>query len=93
MPWKEISVEQLAKSLNVDINEIREKRKLTQLIVKIRQKKKMSQAELAKKMEVSQGRIAQIESGYGPSKVSFDVLLNILTTLGYRFHIVTKKAA
>lgn len=93
MPWKTVTVEEIAKSLGVDIWEIREKRRLMILIARERKAKGMSQAALAKKIEVTQGRIAQIESGIGTSRVSFDVLLAILTKLGYQFKIVTKKAA
>ena len=93
MAWKEISVEQLAKTLGVNAAEVREKQKIIQLIIAARKKAKLSQAALAKKIGVTQGRIAQIESGVGTSKMTFDVLLNILMALGYDFKIVSKKAA
>lgn len=93
MAWKEMNVEELAKSLGVNASEVREKQKLIQLIRKIRKEQKVSQAALAKKAGVTQSRIAQIESGIGTSKVSFDVLLNILIILGYDFKILPKKAA
>lgn len=93
MAWKEMSVAEIAKSLGMDTNEVREKQNLIRLIIKVRKSKKMSQTELAKKMGVTQGRIAQIESGVGTAKITFDVLLNVLTILGYRFRIVPKKAA
>jgi transcriptional regulator with XRE-family HTH domain len=93
MPWKEQSIEELADSLGVDIGEVREKQRLMELIVKTRKEKGLSQAKLAEKVGVTQGRIAQIESGVGTSRVTFDVLLDILGTLGYDYKIVTKKAA
>ena len=93
MAWKEMTVEELAKSLDVNVAEVREKQKLIQLIVKIRKDEKISQAALAKKVGVTQSRIAQIESGVGTAKITFDVLLNILITLGYDFRILPKKAA
>lgn len=93
MAWKEVSAEELAASLGIDESEAREKQKLMQLIVKIRKESKLSQAALAKKVGVSQGRIAQIESGIGTAKVTFDVLLNLLKALGYDFKIVAKKSA
>lgn len=93
MAWKEVSTEELAKSLGMNVSEVREKQKLIQIIVKIRKEQKVSQAVLAKKAGVTQSRIAQIESGVGTSKVSFDVLLNILILLGYDFKILPKKAA
>ena len=93
MAWKEISVEELAKSLGANVAEIREKQRLVGLIVKARKAKKLSQAALAKKLRISQARIAQIESGIGTAKVTFDVLFNMLVALGYDYRVVTKKAA
>ena len=63
MAWKETNVEKLAKSLGLDPVEVREKQKLMELIAEARQERGLSQVALAKKLGVSQGRIAQIESG------------------------------
>ena len=93
MAWKETNFEKLAKSLGVDPAEVREKQKLMELISEARKARGLSQAALAKKLGVSQGRIAQIESGVGTAKVTFDVLLNVLRTLGYEIKIVAKKVA
>ena len=93
MPWKEISVEQLAKSLGANVTEVREKQRLINMIVKVRKAKKMSQVMLAKKLGVSQARVAQIESGVGTAKISFDVIFSILTALGYDYRVTTRKAA
>lgn len=93
MAWKEMTVEELANNLGVNVKEVQEKQKLIQLITKARKASGLSQASLAKKVGVSQSRIAQIESGVGTSKVTFDVLLNLLSVLGYDFKIVPKKAA
>jgi transcriptional regulator with XRE-family HTH domain len=93
MAWKEMTVEELASNLGVNVKEVQEKQKLIQLITKARKASGLSQAALAKKVGVSQSRIAQIESGVGTSKVTFDVLLNLLSVLGYDFKIVPKKAA
>jgi transcriptional regulator with XRE-family HTH domain len=93
MPWKEISVEQLAKSLGANVTEVREKQRLINMIVKVRKAKKMSQVMLAKKLGVSQARVAQIESGVGTGKISFDVIFSILTALGYDYRVTTRKAA
>lgn len=93
MPWKEMSVEQLAKSLGANVTEVREKQRLIAMIIKVRKAKKMSQAVLAKKLGVSQARVAQIESGVGTSKISFDVIFSILTALGYDYRVTTRKAA
>ena len=93
MAWKEMTVEELANNLGVNVKEVQEKQKLIQLITKARKASGLSQAALAKKVGVSQSRIAQIESGVSTSKVTFDVLLNLLSVLGYDFKIVPKKAA
>lgn len=93
MAWKEMSVEEIAKSLGVDVAEVRAKQELVRCIIRARQAKKLSQAALAKRVGVSQGRIAQIESGIGTANVTFDVLLHILLVLDYTFKIVTRKAA
>lgn len=93
MAWKEMNVDELAKSAGVDIHEIREKHRLIELIKKARKEKKMSQVQLAKKVGVTQGRIAQIESRVGTAKVTLEILLSILKHLGYEYRIVAKKAA
>lgn len=93
MAWKNISIKDLAKSLGADIHEVREKHRLIELIKKTRNEKKMTQLQLAKKIGVTQGRIAQIESRVGTAKVTLEVLLSILRELGYEYKIVTKKIA
>ncbi len=93
MAWKELSIEELAKSLGANISEIREKQRLVKLIVKTRKAKKLSQSSLAKTLGISQGRVAQIESGVGTAKVTFDVLFNMLIALGFDYRVVTRKAA
>ncbi len=93
MAWKEMTVEELAKSLGVDVHEVREKHRLIELIKKARKEKKMSQAQLAKKVGVTQGRIAQIESRVGTAKVALEVLLSVLRELGYEYKIIAKKVA
>lgn len=93
MPWKTVTAAEIAASFGLDIREIKEKQRLMLLIAKERKARGMSQAALAKKIGVTQGRIAQIESGISTSRTSFDILLGTLAKLGYQFKIVTKKAA
>lgn len=93
MAWKEMTVEELAKSLGANITEVREKQKLISMIIRIRKAKKLSQAALAKKLNISQARVAQIESGIGTAQITFDILFNILVALGYDYRVVTTKAA
>jgi len=93
MAWKEKSVEEIAEALGVDVGEVREKQNLIQLIIKARKARRLPQSALAKKVGVTQGRIAQIESGIGTTRISFDILFNILSQLGYSLKIVPKRAA
>jgi transcriptional regulator with XRE-family HTH domain len=93
MAWKEIDLEELAESLGTNITEVKEKQKLISMITKIRKSKKLSQAALARKLGISQARVAQIESGIGTAQVTFDILFNILIALGYDYRVITKKAA
>ncbi len=93
MPWKEMSTEKLAKSLGLNAAEVREKQRLIQLIISARKEMGLSQVALAKKLKVSQGRIAQIESGIGTAKITFDVLLGVLSVLGYEYKIISKRVA
>lgn len=93
MAWKEMTIEELAESLGVNPSEVREKQHLIKLIIKARKLNGLSQEGLAKKIGVTQGRIAQIESGVGTAKITFDLLLHILGILGYDFKIVSKKVA
>ncbi len=93
MPWEELSLNELALALGVNPREIREKRKLIHRIKVMRNEMGLSQAQLAKKLKVTQGRIAQIESGIGTRTVSFDLLLHILDTLGCDYTITSRKAA
>jgi transcriptional regulator with XRE-family HTH domain len=93
MPWKDVNSEKLAKSLGINASEIREKQALIEIIIEARKKKGLSQAALAKKLKVSQSRIAQIESGVGTAKVTFDVLLSVLSALGYDYKIISKRVA
>ena len=93
MPWKEISIEKLAKTLGVPIGEIREKHRLIRLIIEARRAKKLSQRALAMKIGVTQSRIAQIESGIGTANITYDLLFRTLAALGYDMKIVARKAA
>lgn len=93
MAYKEMTIEELARSLDIDIDEVREKHRLIELIKKARKEKHLSQSRLAKKMGVTQGRIAQIESRVGTVKVTFETLFGILRQLGYAYHVVTRRAS
>jgi transcriptional regulator with XRE-family HTH domain len=93
MAWKEINTDELAAKFGINAAEAREKQKLMLLIAKTRKEQKLSQTLLAKKVGVSQSRIAQIETGVGTSKTSFDVLFKVLSILGFEFKILPKRAA
>jgi DNA-binding XRE family transcriptional regulator len=93
MAWKEMDLDAVAKKWGIDRAEVREKQKLARLIEKVRKAKRLTQTALAKKAGVSQGRIAQIESGIGTANVSFDVLLKMLSAMGCDYKIVLRPAA
>src|SRR3989338_2158769 len=91
MSWTEMNIEELAYRLGVDSNEIIEKQSRVKSIIHARKKQGLSQADLAKRLGVTQGRIAQIESGVGTRKLTSDVLLHTLKALGIDFHIVARR--
>ena len=93
MAWKKVNLEKWADDLGVDINEIDQKLKLRQLIIKIRSKKGLSQDELADVVGVSRSRIAQIEAGIKLHRTSFDIFLRVLQGLGYQYRITARKLA
>jgi len=93
MAFKEIKTKSLAKDLGINLDEVKEKQRLIDKIVEIRKAKKISQAALAKKMGLTQSRIAQIESGVGTAKITFDVLFHVLQSLGYSIKLQVKKSA
>jgi transcriptional regulator with XRE-family HTH domain len=91
MAWKKVSLEKFAKDLGVDYAEIKEKQRLITLIVNARKEQGLSQAQLARKLGITQPRIAKIESGMGTRQISFDVLLKILSVLGFQYRVITKR--
>ncbi len=93
MAWKKVNLAKWADEMGVDINEIDQKLRLRDLIIKIRNKRGLTQDELAEIVGVSRSRIAQIESGVKLHRASFDVLLRILQGLGYQYRITAQKMA
>ena len=93
MPFEEVKTKVLANKLGVSYDEVKEKQRLVEKIIEIRRSKKLSQAALAKKMNLTQSRIAQIESGVGTAKITFDVLFHVLHNLGYTVKMQVKKSA
>lgn len=65
-----------------------DKQQLMGLIKAEREKRKLSQEDLAKMLDLSQGRVAQLESKQGSQKISYDVLLSTLDKLGYLYRII-----
>lgn len=91
MPWKEISPEDLAVELGIDLWEIRKKHSLIDQIKNERKKQGLTQSQLAALVEVSQSRIARIEGGVGTQNMSFDLLFRILAALGFECEIKTRR--
>ena len=93
MPFKEINLKDLAKKMDVNLEELQEKQRLIEKIRELRLKQGLSQADLAESVGVTQSRIAQIESGIGTHRISFDVLFNLLHALGYGVQVRLRKVA
>ena len=91
MPWKTVNIDEWAKELGINMNELRQKDRLITLIVKTRKQRGLTQAQLATLVGVSQPRIAQIENRVKIGKITFDVLLHILDGLGHDYKITTRK--
>jgi DNA-binding XRE family transcriptional regulator len=87
------TIAQLADHLGVDINEIDQKLKLREMIIRVRTRQGLTQSQLANLVGVSRSRIAQIESGVKLHRISFDILLRILQSMGYRYRISAVKLA
>lgn len=93
MGFKTVDLRVLSEELGVNYFEVKEKQRLIERIVKLRGDHGLSQIELGKMIGVSQGRIAQIESGVGTSRISFDVIFNIIHALGFNCEVRLRKAA
>ena len=93
MSWKKVDLAKWSDEMGVDINEIDQKLKLREMIVKVRQQRDLSQEELSELVGVSRSRISQIETGIKLHRTSFDVLLRVLQGLGYTYKITANKMA
>lgn len=93
MGWKKVNLNKWADEMGVDIYEVNQKLKLREMIIKIRNKKGLSQDSLAELVGVSRSRIAQIEAGIKLHRMSFDIFLRVLQGLGYRYKITASKLA
>jgi transcriptional regulator with XRE-family HTH domain len=87
MPWTTITSKQLARELGIDHAEMKQKHELIKKIIAARERLGMTQAQLARKVGVSQSRIGKIESRIGTYKVSFDVLFRLLSVLGCNYKV------
>ena len=93
MGWKPVNLTKWADEMGVDINEIDQKLKLRDMIIKVRNRKGLTQEDLAELVGVSRSRVAQIEAGVKLHRTSFDVLLRILQGLGCRYSISAREMA
>ncbi len=85
--WKE-----LRKELNISVEEeslIKLEKDLIKTMVKIREDKGVTQAELAELCKVKQPVIARLEAGTHSPRV--DSLLKVLVPLGYTLQIVPRR--
>lgn len=93
MPWRTIALDKWAEKLRIPIAELRQKNRLIDTIVKTRKRLGISQAQLAGIVGVSQSRIAQLENRTGMGRISFDVLLRLLSALGREYRITIRKTS
>ena len=84
---EKVNLKSWATDAGVDLNELNQKLKLRDLIIKVRTKHSLTQAELASIVGVSRSRVAQIEAGVKLHRISFDILLRILQCLGCEYQI------
>jgi DNA-binding transcriptional regulator YiaG len=80
--WVEGSVQEFLDLSDADIEYIETKRSLSRLLREVRAKKKLTQMEVAARLNTSQSRVAKMESS-DPS-VSSDLLLQALFRLGLK---------
>jgi len=90
MPSETVNIADLAKEWGIDYAEILEKQNLIKKIIKRRNKLGLTQGQLADLVEVSQPRIAQIETGIKTYKITFDILFKILKALGCSYKITVR---
>ncbi len=69
---------------------LQEKHRLIQAIIARRGREGFSQAELGRRVEISQGRIAQIEAGIAKGPISFDLIFLLLHALGLDIHVILR---
>ena len=91
MGWQALTTKKLAKELGIDFAELKAKHALVEKIIKARNRKKLTQEDLANMIGKSQSWIAKVESGIGTKRVTFETLFKILSALGYDYKISTKK--
>ena len=80
--WKKANLAKWADDMGVDINEVDQKLKLRELIIKIRSRRGLTQDELAEMVGVSRARIAQIEAGIKLHRTSFDIFCGYFRGFG-----------
>lgn len=78
--WKFTTVQEFLNLSDADMAYIETKLAMTKALRELRQRKKLTQVELAKQMRTSQSRVAKIEAG--DPTVSVDLILRALFTLG-----------
>ena len=77
---------------DLDMELVKQKKKLIEKLKQARTVQKLSQLELAKRVQTKQPAIARMESGL-VSEVSFDFLAKIALVLGVTFTLKGEKAA
>lgn len=69
---------------------LREKHRLLQVVIAMRKRARLTQAQLGRMADISQSRMAQIEAGIAKGPVSFDLIFLLLEVLGQDIHVITR---
>ena len=69
---------------------LREKHRLLQTVIAMRKRAGLTQAELGRKADISQSRMAQIEAGIEKGPVSFDLVFLLLSVLKTDIHVILR---
>lgn len=72
------------------VNLLREKHRLLQVMIALRKRESLTQAQLGRLADISQSRMAQIEAGIEKGPVSFDLIFLLLYVLGLDIHVITR---
>jgi transcriptional regulator with XRE-family HTH domain len=93
MAWLASSYLEFVRFLGIDYDDQEQKRRLVDQLILIRERQGLTQADLAARLQISEWRVARIESPTARTNVSFEMLFKMFAALGYACDVKPKKAA